>query len=95
MPVFMRILADAPFLADEFLSELLDAARLISDPAAIEQIRPLLKHRAATVRAKSILFLTELADSISAAEIEQLRETDTSVEVQRALLRIETFGKAV
>lgn len=73
--------------SEKYLVKVLDALSLISDPEAIEMIRPLLNHSSPLVRARSLNTLSILGDN--KLNLENLKNTDTDVEVQRVIQKIQ------
>ena len=69
--------------------KVLDALSLISDPAVIPLMRPLLKHQSAQVRARSLNALALLGDDQIYNELESLKKSDNDVEIQRVIQKIQ------
>jgi hypothetical protein len=91
--VLLQILNTPMLFPDEVITEVLESLRKIADPSALELAKETLHHSSAAVRAKSILFLQEFGEPISAEDQEALQQ-DPSIEVRRALQKNSSPGEA-
>ncbi|AZZ36850.1 hypothetical protein CIK05_08620 [Bdellovibrio sp. qaytius] len=75
--------------SEAYLVKILEAIALISDPAVINAIHPLLSHGSAKVRAHAIYTLSILGDEKLSEILENFKKTDHEVEVQRVIRKIQ------
>lgn len=89
IPLLEEVLLKPKEYSILLIVKVLDALSLISDPAVISLVRPLLKHESAHVRASSLNALALLGDDQIYAELENFKKSDSDVEMQRVIQKIQ------